>query len=240
MSIAAGGCAIFSFEWDGSTTLYFARGNGGSAGGLTAGDGTSSTFSYGGSTLAIARGGDAGVNYNGTGTASGGTASVYTSVTTLLGYYTRTGGSSSVTSIGQASAGGGVDFFGAGVASVTGAYASRSGGNPWGFYSTLDYVYDPTESRTIMGLPAGFSHGVLKPNGATIGIQGGHRGYGGTTDSPGYAGDGGLFCGGGSSYGGESAYAGDGGIGGGGGGCRADSGRAGGTGGIGALFWSKL
>ena len=239
---AGAGCAIFSFEWNGSTSLVFSRGNGG-AGGFNAGDGTSSSFSYGGSTLAIARGGDGAIHYQTqSGTASGGTATVYTNVVTLLGYYTRTGGSTSITG-GQHSSGGGVDFFGTGDANGRGSsYGGETGGNPWGI-TTSNPVYSNDEPRTIMGLPVGISYQYngTTDNSDAWGIQGGHAGPNAGSGYSSYAGNGGPLCGGGKvslPRGGEGGW---GGVGGGGGGSRADEGpRTGGSGGNGVLYWSKL
>ena len=232
---AGAGCAIFSFEWNGSTSLVFSRGNGG-AGGFNAGDGTSSTFSYGGSTLAIARGGDGAIHYQtSSGTANGGTATVYTNVVTLLGYYTRTGGDTSVTG-GQKSSGGGVDFFGTGDADGTGStFGGNCGGNPWGITRSSP-VFSNDEVRTIMGLPAGISYmyNGTTDNSDAWGIQGGHGGLSVGTGYASYAGNGGVFCGGGDIRSQGQGY------GGGGGGSRSDQARSGGNGGNGVLYWSKL
>jgi hypothetical protein len=217
-----GGCCIFAFDWNGSTSLYFARGNGGIWSGGTANAGTASTFSYGGSIIATANGGAGAPSYSSSsGTASGGTTSFNTGVVTLLSSIGRTGGSATV-SLGQACAGAAVNFFGDGGANTTGALGGAPGGTPYGqFPSTSD-------TRLIMGLNR------------TFGFIGGVGAGNADPQATVYAGDGGLFSGGGSVRSSGSGEAGDGGIGGGGGGARCDSGRVAGVGGPGALYWSKL
>jgi hypothetical protein len=217
-----GGCCIFAFDWDGSTSLYFARGNGGTIGGGIANAGTASTFSYGGSIIATANGGAGAPNYNTSGgTASGGTASFNTGVVTLLSSIGRTGGSATV-SAGQACAGAAVNFFGDGGANTTGALGGTSGGSPYGQSPST------SDTRLIMGLDR------------TFGFIGGVGAGNSDPQATVYAGDGGLFSGGGSVRSSGNGEAGDGGIGGGGGGARCDSSRVAGVGGPGALYWSKL
>jgi hypothetical protein len=217
-----GGCAIFSFDWNGSTSLYFARGNGGTIGGGIANAGTASTFSYGGSIIATANGGAGAPNYNTSGgTASGGTVSFNTGVVTLLSNIGRTGGSATV-SAGQSCAGAAVNFFGDGGANTTGGNFGTPGGSPYGQYPST------SDTRLIMGLDR------------TFGFIGGGGSTNNSPDSTAYAGDGGLFSGGGSVRSSGQGEAGDGGIGGGGGGARCDSSRVAGVGGPGALYWSKL
>ena len=216
-----GGCAIFSFDWNGSTSLYFARGNGGTWSGGGANAGTASTFSYGGSIIATANGGAGAPSYSSTGTASGGTASFNTGVVTLLSSIGRTGGSATV-SAGHPCAGAGVNFFGDGGANTTSAYGAAPGGSPYGQYPST------SDTRLIMSLNR------------TFGFIGGVGAFYGGDDGTAYAGDGGLFSGGGSVRSQYRGEAGDGGIGGGGGGARCDGSRVAGVGGPGGLFWSKL
>ncbi len=218
----AGGCAIFSFDWDGSTTLSFAKGTGGVWSGGSAANGSASTFSYGGSIIATANGGSGAPSYQSTGTASGGTVSFNTGVVTLLSNIARTGGSATV-SAGQACAGAGVSFFGDNGGNVTGVNnAGSDGGSPYGQPPST------SDTRLIMNLNRTF--GFIGGAGATT--------FSSTGDVT--AGNGGLFSGGGSVRSSYRGTAGDGGIGGGGGGARCDNSRFAGSGGPGGLFWSKL
>ena len=218
----AGGCAIFSFDWNGSTTLSFARGTGGVHSGGYAGNGSASTFSYGGSIIATANGGSGAPFYENTGTASGGTVSFNTGVVTLLSNIARTGGSATVGS-GQACAGAGVSFFGDNGGNVTGVNnAGSDGGSPYG------QTPSTADTRLIMNLNRTF--GFIGGAGATTFSSSGDV----------TAGNGGLFSGGGSVRSSYRGTAGNGGIGGGGGGARCDGSRFAGAGGPGGLFWSKL
>jgi len=218
----AGGCAIFSFDWDGSTTLSFAKGTGGVWSGGSAANGSASTFSYGGSIIATANGGSGAPSYQSTGTASGGTVSYNTGVVTLLSNIARTGGSATV-SAGQACSGAGVSFFGDNGGNVTGVNnAGSDGGSPYG------QTPSTSDTRLIMNLNR------------TFGFIGGAGATNNSPDSSVTAGDGGLFSGGGSVRSSGNGVAGVGGIGGGGGGARCDSTRTAGNGGPGGLFWSKL
>ena len=218
----AGGCAIFSFEWNGSTTLSFAKGTGGVWSGGYSGSGSASTFSYGGSIIATANGGAGAPFYQSTGTASGGTVSFNTGVVTLLSNIARTGGSATV-SAGQACAGAGVSFFGDNGGNVTGVNnAATGGGSPYG------QTPSTSDTRLIMNLNR------------TFGFIGGAGAANAVSDGNAIAGVGGLFSGGGSVRSSNSGTAGDGGIGGGGGGARCDGSRFAGAGGPGGLFWSKL
>ena len=219
----AGGCCIFAFDWDGSTTLSFAKGAGGVWSGGSAGAGSASTFSYSGSMIAQANGGAGAPAYTSSGgTANGGTTSFTTGVVTFFSSVGRNGGSSTVT-VRQAGAGAGVDFFGDNGGNTTGSqFAGVDGGSPYG------QTPSTADTRLIMNLNR------------TFGFIGGE---GKTNNSPTAtvtAGDGGLFSGGGSVKSTGSGNAGNGGIGGGGGGARCDSSRNAGDGGAGALFWSKL
>lgn len=215
-----GGCAIFSFDWNGSTSLYFARGNGGTWSGGFAGAGSASTFSYGGTIIATANGGAGAPFYTGYGTASGGTVIYNTGVVTLLSNIARTGGTATVNSTRKQCGGAGVDFFGDGGANTPGFYA-LDGGSPYGTPTNID-------TRLIMGLDRSF------------GFFGGAGASSGDPESYIYAQNGGLFSGGGGTLSNGGGEAGDGGIGGGGGGARMDSSRFQGHGGPGGLFWSKL
>jgi hypothetical protein len=215
-----GGCAIFSFDWNGSTTLSFARGNGGIWSGGYAYAGSASTFSYGGSIIATAGGGAGAPNYFSSGTASGGTVSFNAGVVTFLSNIARTGGSATVSS-GQSCGGAGVSFFGDNGGDKTGSSTGNNGGSPYGASSG-------TDTRLIMGLDRSF------------GFFGGAGTANGDPQASVTAGDGGLFSGGGSVRSNGGGVAGDGGIGGGGGGARCDGSRTSGVGGPGGLFWSKL
>ena len=176
----AGGCAIFSFDWNGSTTLSFAKGTGGVHSGGYAGNGSASTFSYGGSIIATANGGSGAPFYENTGTASGGTVSFNTGVVTLLSNIARTGGSATVGS-GQACAGAGVSFFGDNGGNVTGVNnAGSDGGSPYG------QTPSTADTRLIMNLNRTF--GFIGGAGATTFSSSGDV----------TAGNGGLFSGGGS------------------------------------------
>ena len=217
----AGGCAIFSFDWNGSTTLSFAKGTGGVWSGGLSGSGSASTFSYGGSIIATANGGSGAPFYQSTGTASGGTASFNTGVVTLLSNIARTGGSATVSS-GQACAGAGVSFFGDNGGNTTGATGGTDGGSPYG------QTPSTSDTRLIMNLNR------------TFGFTGGGGAGNADPQASATAGVGGLFSGGGSVRSSGSGTAGDGGIGGGGGGARCDGSRVAGNGGAGGLFWSKL
>ena len=217
-----GGCAIFSFDWDGSTTLSFARGSGGIWSGGNALAGSASTFSYGGSIIATAGGGAGAPNYQSTGTASGGTVSFNAGVVTLLANIARTGGSAAVTSGGQVCAGAGVSFFGDNGGNTTSSQSANVGGSPYGQPPST------SDTRLIMNLNR------------TFGFIGGAGAATGDPQASVTAGVGGLFSGGGSVRSNGSGVAGNGGIGGGGGGARCDSSRTSGVGGPGGLFWSKL
>jgi hypothetical protein len=217
-----GGCAIFSFDWNGSTSLYFARGNGGTWSGGLAYAGSASTFSYGGSIIATANGGAGAPNYFSTGTASGGTAYFNTGVVTLLSNIARTGGSAAVTSGGQVCAGAGVSFFGDNGGNTTSSFGGGPGGSPYG------QTPSTSDTRLIMNLNR------------TFGFIGGIAAGSGDPEGSATAGVGGLFSGGGTVRSSGSGVAGDGGIGGGGGGARCDRSRIQGLGGPGGLFWSKL
>jgi len=218
----AGGCAIFSFDWNGSTTLSFAKGTGGVWSSGSAANGSASTFNYGGSIIATANGGSGAPSYQSTGTASGGTVSFNTGVVTLLSNIARTGGSATV-SAGQACAGAGVSFFGDNGGNVTGVNnAGSDGGSPYG------QTPSTSDTRLIMNLNR------------TFGFIGGAGAATNNPESSVTAGDGGLFSGGGSVRSSGQGVAGDGGIGGGGGGARCDGSRTAGAGGPGGLFWSKL
>ena len=216
----AGGCAIFSFDWNGSTTLSFAKGTGGVWSGGFSGNGSASTFSYGGSIIATANGGSGAPSYQSTGTASGGTVSFNTGVVTLLSNIARTGGSATVSS-GQYCAGAGVSFFGDNGGNTTGSNGA-TGGSPYGQPPST------SDTRLIMNLNR------------TFGFLGGPGAFNGDPQASVTAGDGGLFSGGGAVQSNGGGAAGDGGIGGGGGGARCDNSRTPGAGGPGGLFWSKL
>ena len=215
-----GGCAIFSFDWNGSTTLSFARGNGGIWSGGYAYAGSASTFSYGGSIIATAGGGAGAPDYQSTGTASGGTVSFNTGVVTLLSNIARTGGSATVSS-GQYCAGAGVSFFGDNGGNTTGSNGA-TGGSPYGQPPST------SDTRLIMNLNR------------TFGFLGGPGAFNAVPENSATAGPGGLFSGGGAVRSSGTGVAGDGGIGGGGGGARCDGSRLQGLGGPGGLFWSKL
>jgi len=238
----AGGCAIFSFEWDGSTSLSFTRGNGGTGNNAGANSGNASFFQYGNTLIAQANGGSGG-NRNGA-VASGGNATVSNNFNSpgFIAAYTRSGGNSQANN--GNSGGGGVDFFGvsgAGDTLVTGGGVS-TGGSPWVVTESTNRITVDAETRTIMGQGPGFSAVSL---GATIGIMGGQGASYALSDGNNtghYGMDGGILCGGGAATTNSNSaiFSGNGGIGGGGAGCLSDGGRTPGSGGTGGLFWSKL
>lgn len=268
---AGSGAAIFAFDWDGTTPLEFTRGIRGLANSSSTnavnGNGGSSNFKYDNTVIATANGGQSAapnqINPN------GGNATFSSNFGNnfgpgFLSAIARSGqgtDSNTFTAGNFALPGGGIDFFGEGLTEIGGF--GRVGGNPYGFNHNVinegtEEAISITDSRTVMGLPAGitgigasaFSNNLNSGlNGRSYGIVGGQSVQANAARTSSGA-DGGIFCGGGGavSFANNASNlrcsGGDGGIGGGGGGATGSSNYSfrvvGGYGGWGELFWSKL
>ena len=244
----AAGIAVFSFTWDGTTVLGVTLGAGGA--GVTniltripADSGSSSTFFYAGSSLAICNGGQGGTIEGSNVGGTGGGAAVATTIVTLLSSSASTGGAGGTPSEDRRTRGaGGCNFFddGSGVAEAADLFVSNNsvvqGGH--GGDSFNSYNIDTVNVRRVMGIANG-----ANMIGTARGFLGG-EGQGIVTGGGAVGEDGGIFAGGGAAFSdsgnNDSGTGGSSAAGGGGGGCWSRATALGGTGGPGILFWSKL
>ena len=254
----AGGFARAAYEWDGSTSISFAAGSGGS--GLNSGarvsgqDGSSSVLTVGGTTAITCTGGTKGV-VRGSGGAggTGGTGTINNS-SIFTNTITRSGGDGgSCVSDGRATGGGGINAFGItsnvhGGNITSSSVSTSTGGGPFGttdndnsgprslFTGTLTadgfLSIAPTNSAFVFTRNSLYfiaSSGFTASNNA-----GATTGYSGE-----FAGTGGAKAG---SFSDDTGNSGDAGYGGGSGGAQSDTGEnsSRGSGGNGVLYIGRI